>query len=397
MNIGQIHGKSRPLLLKYKNEECPHLTIETNLICNIKCRSCYNINNSFVKDFDLICEEIDTGIKKRKPQSITLIGGEPTLHPDLVNIIRYIKQRGLVCQMLTNGVLFLEDEEDSLLYSLADAGLDKILLHVDEGQEEIHINLDRVIVTLFGKFEKVKIWYSLSTTVFHDTQQRAAGKLRRYANNKYFDGILALLVRHCEETIKPVFDESGASTMLKEYEGISKELEIDPLAYIPTSLDDHEISWLFYFFYINANTGAVFSRSFTLIRFFFKAYRLFSGRAAFGLNFRGGIFYLVFIFSSLLEIIINPLRIPSLIRLMARSRMLSALRIHTLVIQNPPQYHPEKEQFQICYHCPDATIRNGKLTPLCLADVINPLAGTEKKEVPEEVYRTVYEHMGEPV
>jgi len=397
MNIGQINKKKRPILLKYANEDCPHLTIETNLSCNIKCRSCYNINNSFIKDFDLICEEIDTGLKKRNLQSITLIGGEPTLHPDLVKIVMYIKKQGIVCQMLTNGVIFLEEEEDLLLNSLVEAGLDKILLHVDEGQEEIHDNIDLVIHTLFRKFEKAKIFYALSTTVFHDTQQRAAGKMRKYAAHKYFDGILALLVRHCEEAIKPSFVETGASSMLKEYEGISKELGIQPVAYFPTSLDDREISWLFYFFYINSNTGVVFSRSRTLVTMFFKLYRIFYGRLAFGLNFRGALFYFVFIVSAFLEIIINPLRIASLLKLMFHSRILSALRIHTLVIQNPPQYHSEKEQFHICYHCPDATIRNGRLTPLCLADIINPLPGMEKKEIPSEVYRTVYEHMGEPV
>ena len=136
--------------------------------------------------------------------------------------------------------------------------------------------------------------------------------------------------------------------MLKEYEGISEELGIHPVAYFPTSLDDNEISWLFYFFFINSKTGAVFSRSHTLVSMFFKVYRLFYGRLAFGLNFRGALFYVVFIISSLLEIIINPLRIASLIKLMARSRFLTALRIHTLVIQNPPQYHPEKKQFHIC-------------------------------------------------
>jgi len=396
VNIEQIHKKTHPLLLKYANEEGPHLTIETNRSCNIKCRSCYNINNSFVKDFGLICEEIDLGIRRRKLQSITLIGGEPTLHADLVKIIQYIKQQGIICQMLTNGVLFLEDRDDVLLDSLVEAGLDKILLHVDEGQEGIHDSMDQVITILFGKFEKAKVLFALSTTVFQDTQQRVAGKIRKYAGYKYFDGILALLVRHCEETIKPSFDEAGSSSMLIEYEGISKELGIKPVAYFPTSLDDYEISWLFYFFFINAKTGVVFSRSVTLIRIFFRIYKLFSGRVAFGLNFSGALFYLVFIASSLLEIIINPLRIPSLIRLVARSRLLSALRIHTLVIQNPPQYHHKLEQFHICYHCPDATIRNGKLTPLCLADIISPLPGAKKKEVPEEVYRKVYEHMGEP-
>jgi len=397
MDVGQINRKERPLLLKYANRDHPHLTIETNLSCNIKCRSCYNINNSFVKDFGLICQEIDAGLLKRNVQSITLIGGEPSLHPDLVKIIQYIKQKGIICQMLTNGVLFLEDEEDQLLNSLLEAGLDKILLHVDEGQEEIHDSIDRVITTLFGKFERARIFYSLSTTVFHDTQQKAAGKMRKYATYKYFDGILALLQRECELSIKSSFDESAASSMLKEYEGISRELGIKPLAYFPSSLDDKDVSWLFYFFYINSKTGAVFSRSRTLVTFFFKIYRLFYGRLAFGLTFRGAVFYLVFVVSALLEIFINPLRIASLIRLMARSHFLSALRIHTLVIQNPPQYNPEKKEFQLCYQCPDATIRNGKLTPLCLADLINPFSGLEEKEVPQEVSEKVYKHLGEPV
>ena len=397
MNVSSIKRRDRPILLKYSSKENPHLTIETNMSCNIRCRNCYNINNSFVKDFHQICSEIDSGLGKRNFKSITLIGGEPTLHPDLVKIVKYIKQKGIICQMLTNGVLMLEDEKDQLLNSLVSAGLDKILLHVDEGQVEIHDSIDRVIVRLFQKFDKAGIFYSLSTTVFHDTQQIAAGKIRAYAPFKFFDGILALLERDSETDILPSFNESQASSMLEEYEGIYKELGISPLAYFPTSLDDSDISWLFYFFYINSKTGVVFSRSRTLLRIFFRLYRLFTGRIAFALSFRGTLFYLVFLVSSLLEIIINPLRIPSLARLMAHSRGLSALRIHTLVIQNPPQYHRSKGQFHICYHCPDATMRNGKLTPLCLADLINPLPEMEARQVPAEVRKIVYEHMGEPV
>jgi len=109
------------------------------------------------------------------------------------------------------------------------------------------------------------------------------------------------------------------------------------------------------------------------------------------------LFYAVFVVSSLVELIIRPTRIGSLSRLISGSGFLSALRIHTLVIQNPPEYHPHKKQFHICYHCPDATIRNGMLTPLCLADLINPLPDMpgEKMTASPEVYKTVYEHMEE--
>ena len=192
MNIDQISRKKRTALLNYSGKDSPHLMIESNLSCNIRCRCCYNINNTYVKSFGQICEEVDLGMQKRNLQSITLIGGEPTLHPHLARIIEFIKSKKM---------------------------------------------------------------------------KRRIFCYRKYACYQYFDGILAL----------------------------------------------------------------------------------------------------------------------------------SALRIHTVVIQNPPEYHPEKKQFHICYHCPDATIRNGMLTPLCLADMINPLSQSheEMKPVPADVYRTVYEHMEE--
>jgi len=397
MNIGLIHKKDRPFLIKYSNRECPHLTIETNLSCNIKCRSCYNINNEYIKPLDLICKEIETGMQKRRLQTITLIGGEPTLHPDLVSIVAYIHQKGLYCQMLTNGVVFLEDEKDILLEAVIKAGLDKILLHVDEGQHMIHSNPEEVISALFQKFEQKRIFYSLSSTIFPDTQKLIPGKIKRYAHYRYFDGILGLLVRNCEETIKPTFDEADAAQMEAEYEGITEQLGIKPVLYFPTTLDDAKASWLFYFFFINAATGALFSRSRLFIRLFFASYKLIFRQIPFALNFKGPVFYVVFILSSVIEWMINPLRFPAWIGLIKNSRFFSTLRIHTLVLQNPPQYDQEMKQFGFCYHCPDATIRNGKLTPLCLADMINPLPGSDRKEIPEEVRRTVYEHLGEPV
>jgi len=395
MNVADIHGK-KPLAVKSSVADSPHLTIETNLTCNIKCRSCYNINNSFVKEFDRIIQEIDTGINKRNLQAITIIGGEPTLHPRLPDIIRYIKSKGITCQLLTNGKRFLDDPEDVFLDSLIEAGLDKILLHVDEGQREIHSDLDRVTRSLFNKFEERKVYYSLSNTIFFDTQGLLSGKIRKYASYKYFDGILALLSRDCNESIKKKSSQKDWSQLKIEYQELGKDLMIDPVGYIPTSLSDDDISWLFFFYYINANTGETFSRSPQLLSLFSKIYYFFKKKNAFALNFNPWQFYLVFIFSSLIEVLIQPARVKRLFRLLKRSGFLRALRIHTIVIQNPPQYNDQREQIQFCYHCPDATIRNGKLTPLCLADMINPLAGVhENIDVPEDLYNLVYEHMNE--
>jgi MoaA/NifB/PqqE/SkfB family radical SAM enzyme len=115
MNLAGIqHGKI-PMVIKYSNQDSPHLTIETNRTCNIKCRSCYNLNNTFVKDYAQIKSEIDKGLEKRNIISLSLIGGEPTLHPNLLEIIRYVKSKNVQCQLLTNGIRFLDDEEDTYL------------------------------------------------------------------------------------------------------------------------------------------------------------------------------------------------------------------------------------------------------------------------------------------
>lgn len=397
MNLTDLNKGKNPMVINHSIEDTPHITIETNHTCNIKCRSCYNFNNTFVKEYEDIIHEINQGIGKRKVLAITLIGGEPTLHPKLPEIIRYIKSKKVLCQLLTNGIRFNEDPEDRLLDEITAAGLDKILLHVDEGQTGIHSNLDNVIHTLFKKFEKRKIFYSLSVTIFYDTQGLIPDKIRKFASYKYFDGILGLLSRNMLDAIQENASDKKWSKLVTEYKSVADGLEIYPTAYLPTSLAEDDISWLFFFFYINSKTGSTFSRSPQILKLFSKLYRFFTGKNVFGLNFTPFQFYIVFAVSSIIELLINPRRIRSLFQLMKKSAFLGELRIHTIVIQNPPQYNPEKKQVQFCYHCPDATIRNGKLTPLCLADYINPIKGvrTENKQVPAGLRELVYEHLNE--
>ena len=53
----------------------------------------------------------------------------------------------------------------------------------------------------------------------------------------------------------------------------------------------------------------------------------------------------------------------------------------------------EHGKVQICWQCPDAVVRNGRLTPVCIAGRVNPLFG--EPTAPREVVETVFEHLGE--
>ncbi len=58
---------------------------------------------------------------------MTLSGGEPLLHPDLDDIIRRMRQRGVIAGMITNGYLLTADR----IKRLNDAGLDHMQISID--------------------------------------------------------------------------------------------------------------------------------------------------------------------------------------------------------------------------------------------------------------------------
>src|SRR6056297_2863464 len=113
----------------------PHLTIETNMTCNFHCKICYNLNTTYVKDLEEVYNEIDIGISKRRVDTMTIMGGEPTLYPELCKVISYISSKNIFCQLLTNGYLIYTEGGEQFLDNLVKAGLNRIIFHVDLGQD----------------------------------------------------------------------------------------------------------------------------------------------------------------------------------------------------------------------------------------------------------------------
>lgn len=388
----KIHINLKPLKLSVR--DTPHLTIEPNLTCNIRCRACYNLNTSHEKSVDEVKAEIDLGLKKRNLETITILGGEPTLHPGLIDIISYIKSKKLICQLLTNGIVFLQDKEDKLLDSIIKAGVDRILLHIDIGQSHVHKDIEKVRETLFSLLEKKKVFFSASTTIFFENRGEIPSLMKKYARYKYFDGILSLLARNTPEAFSGQASDVQNPELLDEYQSISDRLAVEPAAYIPSSLDDCYISWLMYFYYINAQTKKTFCVSPELNRLFRNVYRLLTGRHVFGMTTNQTLQPVFFILTSLIDITFHPKKIVSFVKILRRSSFLRALRFHYILIQSGPEFNVSKDQIQLCYHCPDATIRNRLLTPVCAADIINPL-GKDPSDISRELYQVVYEHLEE--
>jgi hypothetical protein len=127
-----------------------------------------------------------------------------------------------------------------------------------------------------------------------------------------------------------------------------------------------------------------------------RAYRLVEGRNMFAATTKLSGFAAVFLATSLLECLLRPSYLPLFLRLVKHSRSFRDLRFHSIVLQSVPSFNAQQECVEICYHCPDATIRNGRLAPVCLADSMSPPAGVgEDAHLDEVLAAAIYAHLEE--
>ena len=72
--------------------------------CNIYCRGCYRLNRTGHKTLEQIKEEIRFLKEWRNCDNISIAGGEPLIHPDILDVISYIRELKMKPLVLTNGV-----------------------------------------------------------------------------------------------------------------------------------------------------------------------------------------------------------------------------------------------------------------------------------------------------
>jgi len=117
--------------MPWTESSAPNAMLEIVGACNVRCDVCYHRAAASVKPLDAIREDLGHAMRLRKLHTVVISGGEPTLHPQLGEVIRMIKEHDLHVFLLTNGLLV--DRE--FLIPLKQAGLDSILFHVDLGQQ----------------------------------------------------------------------------------------------------------------------------------------------------------------------------------------------------------------------------------------------------------------------
>lgn len=131
MQAKQIPDKRNLYRLPWSTNDNPIGWIEITDICNIHCDGCYRmIMGEGHKPLEKIREEILFLKKWRNCDGISIAGGEPLTHPQIVDIVQFITDNGMKSLILTNGYALNE----YLLRRLKKAGVTGLSFHIDTTQ-----------------------------------------------------------------------------------------------------------------------------------------------------------------------------------------------------------------------------------------------------------------------
>jgi pyruvate-formate lyase-activating enzyme len=108
----------------------PIAWLEVSDICNIHCEGCYRQYMTGHKPLDQIKEEVLFFKRWRNPDNVSLAGGEPLIHPQILDIIAFIAQNKIKPIILTNALALTPE----LLRELKKAGLAGFTIHIDSHQ-----------------------------------------------------------------------------------------------------------------------------------------------------------------------------------------------------------------------------------------------------------------------
>jgi MoaA/NifB/PqqE/SkfB family radical SAM enzyme len=168
------------------------LDVAVTNACNFNCTGCYfhshltparapvewHTTKMEKSDFRAVIDEA-CSIKVR---NVTILGeGEPFMHPDILDLVAYVKQKGLGCAVLTNGSLLTLPMFDAL----TKIGLDELIIsfwdsnkerytELHPGHEQVFVRLEELLanrLTSNRSIPGVQLIYMLSNKNFSQLQE----------------------------------------------------------------------------------------------------------------------------------------------------------------------------------------------------------------------------------
>lgn len=367
--------------LPWKYNDAPHAILDIIRGCNIKCNACYNSAECKIKLFEEVVEDYKKITEIRKISSIALIGGEPLLNPDLINIIKFLKQEGLSVELFSNGLLLDENKVKELTL----AGVDLVFLHIDIGQKRKDLPenyTDKDVDNL--RTQKAKMLYNygievaMSITVKkEDFGEKLDNSLKYFKETKFINYFLITLYRDItnygklngvlSEEIKGVENKTVnlQEPSMQEIMEYFDEHNLEPYTYLTGHYNKELPRWICYNYAASYKYDTLKYtqnlRYSNFERFYLKRMKEKTG---------------VYPFFTKQDCILNSIflflnafcgghffrNIKYLVKSWDKYK-----KIKRILIQEPASVNNEGN-LEFCESCPDITVRNGKVVPVCVCD-----------------------------
>lgn len=374
--------------LPWKGTSVPHAVLDVLRGCNITCRACYNLEPAHAKSLDEVRQELQMLTARRRLDSISLLGGEPTLHPQLCDIVRMIKEEGISVELFTNGLLL----ETELLHRLRDAGTDLVFLHIDANQTRPELG-ERPTADRLREFRVQRaaavaaagMEVGLTMTAYEDTLSEIDEAVRLVLTSPHVDYLVVTLFRDVPQ-LGPITGNLDIGMHTKRpakspdlrHDDLTNEMirtrlfnefGLWPFACLGSNRAGYDLRWVSYVVgTVLGDNGSSYWAGLKVSvaeKLFLAVHGFLRGRYPFYLRQDPRRFRL--------QLLLNAITggaVRQNLRLLIQSLgEHNDLRTKRLLFQRPAEVADDGTIIH-CSCCPDATIRHGQLVPVCISDQV---------------------------
>ena len=122
-----------------------HVSIEILRKCPNNCMHCSSDSGPKKDDFIIKYEEIKKvfdGLSEIGVEAVSISGGEPFLHQDLLKVVKYGKEKGFKIFIYTSGIMLDENDsyiplKEKLIEELNNAKVDKLIFNLQSLKPDV--------------------------------------------------------------------------------------------------------------------------------------------------------------------------------------------------------------------------------------------------------------------
>ena len=380
----------RAWALPWDMQSVPHAVIDVIRGCNVTCRTCCNDPVTEIKPVAQVEAELDHLCRLRTISSIALMGGEVLMHPQLRDIVRLVKGRGLHVEVCTNGLLL----DDTMAAGLVEAGADVVYLHIEQGQTRPDLPPDAGAPEVAAlRAEKAALAakhgldVGLSMTAFSERSEEVRDVVRFTLESTTVNWLLVTLYRDVQGLVRvdgDLYDGMAGQCQgdLERYRArylsnvevaaqLQESFDLQPFGKLGSNRDPDDPRWLSYMVGTSHDQGddlvyagmvpSLFERGVLwLARRISGRYPMYQAQGNLQLR---------------VQFLLNALlggHFTSNLGFLLRTLGSSTLRAKRLLFQNPAALDADGQVVH-CSCCPDAVLKDGRLIPVCIADRVNPV------------------------